>query len=40
MNVLIAKRSTGGEAIRDRSLTPDIANCKVLGIGVAVNVKT
>ena len=40
INVRIANLSTGGVAIMDRSRTPASDNCKVLGIGVAVRVKT
>ena len=40
INVRIASLSTGGVAIMDRSRTPARDNCKVLGIGVAVSVKT
>ena len=38
--VRTASRSTGGEAMIDRSRTPVSASCKVRGIGVAVSVST
>ena len=39
-NVLTARRSTGGVAISDISLTPDNAICRVRGMGVADKVRT
>ncbi len=38
--VRTASRSTGGEAMIERSRTPVSASCKVRGIGVAVSVST
>jgi len=40
MNVRTARRSTGGEAMIERSRTPVSASCKVRGIGVADKVNT
>ena len=40
MKVSIDLLSIGGDAITDKSFTPVIASCIVLGIGVAVKVKT